>query len=108
MQQWTRLIDLWDHGGLRYNIGRVPAEIFSLAQSEMILTAALVALGATRQAGSHIKACIAFGFSQADVEAVIHAAERLAQWLGIVLPSATSPINVRELARQARSRLEVQ
>ncbi|KIV78525.1 hypothetical protein PV11_10234 [Exophiala sideris] len=85
-----------------YNIGRVDHNIFSLAESELVLTATLISLGATRQAESHIKACIAFGYTEANVKAVIVTAEQLSDWLGVQLPSTKSPIDVSRLAQQAR------
>ena len=90
----------------RYNIGRVDAQIFSLAESELIVTAALIGLGASRQAGSHIKACIAFGFSEHDVEAIVETAEKLANWQGVDHLSSKSSVDVTELARQARDNLK--
>lgn len=87
----------------RYNIGRASQKELSLAEVELILTASLVALGATRQAGSHIKACIGFGYSEADIEKVINTVERFAGWNGSKLQTA---IGVTKLAEQARAEIE--
>ena len=77
----------------------MPSKVFSLPEVELILTSALIALNATRQAGSHVKACIAFGHSEEDLQAVADAAEKFAGWQGLKL----SPIDIQELQRQARA-----
>ncbi|KAI1623187.1 hypothetical protein EDD37DRAFT_634043, partial [Exophiala viscosa] len=88
--------------GFGYNLGRMPSKDFSLPEVELILTSALIALNATRQAGSHIKACIAFGYSEGDLRAVADAAEKFANWQGLKL----SPIDIQQLHRQARAVME--
>lgn len=83
----------------RYFMGRTTE--LTLLEAELVLTSALIGLGAARQAGSHIKACIAFGYSEADVQAVATMAEKLAKWLDVRIQG----VNVAELARQAKSNL---
>jgi tRNA A37 threonylcarbamoyltransferase TsaD len=65
----------------------------------MILTSSLIAVGATRQAGSHIKACVAFGYPVDSLKAVVEAADKLAQWVGIQFPLS---MNIERLAQEAR------
>ncbi|KIW90513.1 uncharacterized protein Z519_09160 [Cladophialophora bantiana CBS 173.52] len=92
-----------DSIGFGYNIGRATEVCFSLAEVEMILTSSLIALGATRQAGSHIKACIAFGYPVRTLEAVTKVAHTLAQWQGIqVSPS----IDIDRLADEAQREMQ--
>ncbi|KAL1889731.1 hypothetical protein Sste5346_008717 [Sporothrix stenoceras] len=87
--------------GFGYNIGHTASLGIPLPEAELILTSALIALNATRQAGSHVKACVAFGYSEISVRAVVTATDKLARWLGQRL----NPIDIGELARQARLNL---
>ncbi|KEF60621.1 uncharacterized protein A1O9_02182 [Exophiala aquamarina CBS 119918] len=89
--------------GFGYNLGCTNDYKLPLPAAELIVTSALIALPATRQAGSHVKACIAFGYSDADITRVAKMAEKLAAWQGYNL----TPINVMLLAQQARSNLKV-
>ena len=90
---------------IRYNIGHADPSIFSLAEAELLLTAALIGLGATRQAGSHIKACIGFGYTESDIKAIVETARKLAQWQSGDVEHSGLSLVVNELARQARSNL---
>ena len=89
----------------RYNIGRAQELCFSLAEAELIVTAALIGLGATRQARSHIKACIALGVPEADVEAVIETSKKLKKWQDAAGLSPQASVDVKSLARQAKETL---
>ncbi|CAK7203397.1 hypothetical protein SEUCBS139899_006130 [Sporothrix eucalyptigena] len=87
--------------GFGYNMGRASKLGVPLPDAELVLTSALIALNATRQAGSHVKACIGFGYSESSLRAVVDMADKLAQWLGLKM----NPMDIGELACQARSNL---
>ena len=83
-------------------MGRLDPIYFTLPEAELILTSALIALGATRQAGSHIKACVAFGFTETDIQAIVNVADKMVAWQGPESSDDKLPINVENLARHAR------
>ncbi|EXJ70437.1 uncharacterized protein A1O5_06505 [Cladophialophora psammophila CBS 110553] len=94
-----------DSIGFGYNIGRATEVCFSLVEVEMILTSSLIVLGATRQAGSHIKACVAFRYTVRTLEAVTKVAHALAQWQGIQVPPG---IDIDRLADEAQREMQRQ
>lgn len=59
-------------------------------------------LGSTRQASSHIKACVGFGFTVLRIEGIIKMANELSQWNGVKLGSS---IDVEKLASDARAEI---
>ena len=84
-------------------MGRESQLVFSLPESELILTAAIFAVGATRQASSHIKACIGFGIPEMHVVSVMQVAGKFAKWQG---QGQTLPeLNISGLAEAAKAAL---
>lgn len=85
-------------------MGRTSSLGIPLPQAELVLTAALIGLNATRQAGSHVKACIAFGYSEDNIQAIVNMAQGFAKWQGVEVPH----VDVARLAQQARVNLNSQ
>ncbi|CCX30300.1 Similar to predicted protein [Nectria haematococca mpVI 77-13-4]; acc. no. XP_003040426 [Pyronema omphalodes CBS 100304] len=54
-----------------------------LKEKELVLAAAITAMGARRQAGSHLKACFGFGWGLEEVKAVVEMVEGMAEYLGV-------------------------
>lgn len=77
----------------------------SLSEEELVLAAAILAMGARRQAGSHLGACFGFGWFALQVRAVADAVQRLAAWCG---PPPTLPApDVGALALEARRAMQL-
>ena len=74
-------------------------------EAELIVTVALIGLGATRQVGSHIKACIGFGYSELEIERIIVTGNKMAKWNRTPVPFEKSPVDIQKLAEQARKHL---
>lgn len=70
---------------------------------EIIIAGAITALGATRQARSHLKGSMGLGISVTAVEAVLRAAESTAAWNGSKLPGA---IDVAALVEEVQANLK--
>lgn len=78
-------------------------QVQSLKLSEIILAGTICAMGATRQAKSHLKGSIGLGISVAAAEKVSKVAEQVAAWNGAKLPGK---IDVLALAEEVRINLE--
>ncbi|KAK2770058.1 hypothetical protein CKAH01_04401 [Colletotrichum kahawae] len=74
----------------------------SLPLCEITIAGAIAALGATRQAKSHLKGSMGLGISVAAIEAVLYAAEQVAKWNGCKLPGK---IDVTVLAKEVETNL---
>lgn len=57
-----------------------------LKEKELMLASAILAMGAKRQAGSHLKACFGFGWSGEEVGAAVGLVERTAEWCKSSVP----------------------
>ncbi|KAG6367685.1 hypothetical protein INS49_001880 [Diaporthe citri] len=75
----------------------------NLPLCEITVAGAIAALGATRQARSHLKGSMGLGISVTAVEAVLRAAESTAAWNGGKLPGA---IDVAALAEEVKANLK--
>lgn len=87
-----------------YLISKANEEVFDENHSHLILTSAIIALGAARQAGSHIKATIGIGNDIELVKSVVNVVRKIAEW-------ADKPIqtpDVDALAEQAYKNLAKQ
>jgi len=68
--------------GFGYVMGRNnDDEVLALREKEVVLAACIVALGATRQARSHLMACVGFGWGRGQVESVVGTVVELGGWL---------------------------
>ncbi|KAK1840008.1 hypothetical protein CCHR01_17368 [Colletotrichum chrysophilum] len=74
----------------------------SLPLCEITIAGAIAALGATRQAKSHLKGSMGLGISVAVIEAVLYAAEQVAKWNDTKLPGK---IDVTVLAKEVEANL---
>ncbi|KAF8247891.1 hypothetical protein K440DRAFT_643506 [Wilcoxina mikolae CBS 423.85] len=75
-----------------------------LRERELVLAAAIMAMGARRQAGSHLKACFGFGWTREEVQSVVDVVGRVAGWCGVQV----GEVDVGLLEREAREALERQ
>ncbi|KAK7701848.1 hypothetical protein SLS64_009982 [Diaporthe eres] len=75
----------------------------NLPLCEITVAGAIAALGATRQARSHLKGSMGLGISVTAVEAVLRAAESTAAWNGSKLPG---DIDVAALAEEVKANLK--
>lgn len=76
-------------------IARANEEVFEPEQSHLVVASAIIALGATRQSRSHIKATLGMGNSVDCVKAVVSVLTRIAEWAGRPIAS----LDVDELAQ---------
>jgi hypothetical protein len=84
-----------------YLIAKSNEEVFEPHESHLVIATAIMALGATRQTKSHIKATIGIGNGVDSVKAVVAMVNKIASW-------ADRPIgefDVDNLARQIRAAL---
>ncbi len=72
----------------------------SLAHSETILAGSMAAMGATRQATSHLKASLSVGNSVGAVRGVVEVAEQVAKWNGTTLPGKHDTVTLAEQVQQ--------
>ena len=72
-----------------------------LRERELVLAAAIMAMGARRQAGSHLKACFGFGWTGEEVQGVVDAVVKVAAWCGVDVRT----VDVGLLERDAKEAL---
>ncbi|KAH8597493.1 hypothetical protein B0O99DRAFT_77530 [Bisporella sp. PMI_857] len=63
-----------------YLISKTNEEVFQPQESHLIVATAIMALGATRQTKSHIKASLGIGNSVICVKAVLKAVSKISEW----------------------------
>lgn len=63
-----------------YLVAKANEEVFQTKESHLIIATAIMALGATRQTKSHIKATLGIGNSVGCVKAVLQAVTEIAAW----------------------------
>jgi hypothetical protein len=63
-----------------YLIAKANEEVFQPHESHLIVATAIMALGATRQTKSHLKATLGIGNSIAGVKAMANVVTRIAEW----------------------------
>lgn len=63
-----------------YLISKANEDVFEIPQSHLVVASAITALGAVRQAKSHVKATIGIGNSVEAVKAVVKAVGKIANW----------------------------
>lgn len=85
-----------------YLIAKANEEVFQPEQSHLIIASAIMALGATRQTKSHIKATLGIGNSVECVKAVVRAVTKVAEWAGRPITS----FDVDDLALQIQAALQ--
>ncbi|KAJ6071581.1 hypothetical protein N7499_009595 [Penicillium canescens] len=66
-----------------YLISKANEHVFTEQESHLIVASAIIALGAARQARSHIKATIGLGNDVLVVKSVVNVVRKLAKWAGI-------------------------
>jgi hypothetical protein len=76
--------------------------IFELKDAEILVAGAITALGATRQAKSHVKCCISVGNNIETVSAMIEAARKIAVWNRKPI---SDEIDVKQLAEERKQNL---
>ncbi|KAF9890059.1 hypothetical protein FE257_006739 [Aspergillus nanangensis] len=79
-----------------YLIAKANEEVFRPTESHLIVTATIIALGATRQSKSHIKATLELGNSVGCVKGVVELVRKIADWAG-------RPIDAFDVDQLARS-----
>ena len=82
-----------------YLIAKANEEVFQPNESHLIVATAIMALGATRQTKSHIKATLGIGNSVACVKAVVDIVTRIARWAD---RPPVGPFDVDHLADEIR------
>ncbi|KAF4218738.1 hypothetical protein CNMCM8980_004503 [Aspergillus fumigatiaffinis] len=65
-----------------YLISKANEQVFAETHSHLIVTSAIIALGAARQARSHVKATIGIGNDVKVVKAVVNVVLAIAEWAG--------------------------
>ncbi|KAL2826238.1 hypothetical protein BDW59DRAFT_161075 [Aspergillus cavernicola] len=83
-----------------YLVGSSP--VFELKDAEILVAASITALGATRQARSHVKCAISVGNTMEVVTAVIETAREVGAWNR---RSLSGEIDVRQLAEELERNL---
>jgi hypothetical protein len=73
-----------------YLISKVNEGIFTEKQSHLIVTSAIVALGAARQATSHVKATLGIGNDVKVITAMADVVQKIAAW-------AAKPIQIPDI-----------
>lgn len=86
-----------------YLIAKANEEVFRPEESHLIVSTAIMALGATRQTKSHIKATLGIGNSAACVKAVVEAVAMIAEWEG---RPRIGPFDVDQLASEIQQALK--
>ncbi|KAI1776937.1 hypothetical protein F4818DRAFT_363565 [Hypoxylon cercidicola] len=85
-----------------YLISKTNEEVFTPQASHLIIAAAIMALGATRQTKSHIKATLGIGNSVGCVKTVVGVVTKIAEWAGRPIAA----VDVDDLAGQIREALK--
>ncbi|KAH7341222.1 hypothetical protein BKA66DRAFT_434598 [Pyrenochaeta sp. MPI-SDFR-AT-0127] len=86
-----------------YLICKTNEEVFSPRESHLIIATAIMALGATRQTKSHVKATLGIGNSISCIKAVIDAVSKICEWADRPIAS----FDVDELSRELLASLKV-
>lgn len=87
-----------------YLISKANEEVFKPEQSHLIVATSIMALGATRQTKSHVKATLGIGNTVKCVQTVVEAVCKIAEWAD----RPTTPVDVKELALQIEAALKSQ
>ena len=77
-------------------------DVFELKQTELIIAAAIIAMGATRQSRSHCKAAMQLGNSEEVVSSLLETARKVARWNGLAL---SDDIDVSSLGTELKTNL---
>ncbi|KAF5250381.1 hypothetical protein FANTH_4414 [Fusarium anthophilum] len=85
-----------------YLISKATEGVFTTQQAHLIVASAIMALGATRQTRSHVKATLGIGNSIACVKAVVGAVAEIAEWGGRPI----NAVDVEDMARQIQEALK--
>ncbi|KAK4941035.1 hypothetical protein LTR10_018956 [Elasticomyces elasticus] len=88
-----------------YLISKANEEVFQPQESHLIVATAIMALGATRQTKSHIKATLGIGNSVQCVKTVVDIVTRVAEWAN---RPRIGPFDVDQLAIEIREALKQQ
>ncbi|KIV87319.1 hypothetical protein PV11_02874 [Exophiala sideris] len=86
-----------------YLIAKANEEVFQPQESHLIVATAIMALGATRQTKSHLKATMGLGNSVGCVKAVIATVTRIVDWAG---RPPVGPFDVDQLASEIQKALQ--
>ncbi|KAG4435703.1 hypothetical protein IFR05_008815 [Cadophora sp. M221] len=85
-----------------YLIAKANEEVFQPEQSHLIIASAIMALGATRQTKSHIKATLGIGNSVDCVKSVIDVVTKITQWAD----RSIATFNVEDLSKEIQAALK--
>ena len=86
-----------------YLIAKANEEVFQPRESHLIVATAIMALGATRQTKSHIKATLGIGNSVACVKVVTDVVTRIAAWAD---RPPIGPFDIDQLANEIQQALK--
>ncbi|KAJ9602188.1 hypothetical protein H2200_013308 [Cladophialophora chaetospira] len=86
-----------------YLIAKANEEVFQPKESHLIVATAILALGATRQTKSHIKATLGIGNSIDCVKAVVDVVTKIAEW---AQRPQIGPFDVDGLAKEIQTALK--
>ncbi|KAH7095435.1 hypothetical protein FB567DRAFT_512611 [Paraphoma chrysanthemicola] len=85
-----------------YLVSKTNEEVYQPNESHLIIATAIMALGATRQTKSHVKASLGIGNSASCLKAVIDAVSKITQWADRPIAS----FDVDELSRELQASLK--
>ena len=88
-----------------YLIAKANEEVFQPQESHLVVATAIMALGATRQTKSHIKATLGIGNTIQAVKAVVGVVSRIVDWAD---RPPVGPFDVDQLAGEIQSALKEQ
>lgn len=86
-----------------YLIARVNEDVFQPQESHLIVATAIMALGATRQTKSHIKATLGIGNSINCVKVVVGAVTQVVEWAD---RPKIGPFDVEQLSKEVHRALK--
>lgn len=87
-----------------YLVSKANEEVFRPEQSHLIIATAIMALGATRQTKSHLKATLGIGNTVESVQAVVDMVTKVTEWA--IKPVAS--VDVNALAQEIQAALRAQ
>jgi hypothetical protein len=87
-------------------ISKANEHVFTEQESHLIVASAIIALGAARQARSHIKATIGLGNDALVVKSVVNVVRKLAKWADISIDLPNVDECAEELYANIRQQLK--
>ncbi|KAH8660423.1 hypothetical protein BX600DRAFT_514030 [Xylariales sp. PMI_506] len=86
-----------------YLISKANEDVFEMTQSHLLVLSVILALGANRQMGSHIKASIGIGNPVGSIEVLVSVVSDLAVWAGRPFQSPDIPALAEQVKQSVNS-----